>query len=92
MNYRRHEITLSDHRPISATFHLAVRTLDTRLYNSVKDSVLQSIASEYIPSILNHYKIRWLMDGTGCSHQAANEFLNKFGGELRLARDEIHNL
>ncbi|TPX70252.1 hypothetical protein SpCBS45565_g01896 [Spizellomyces sp. 'palustris'] len=86
--YTRFSPSISDHRPIAASFIVRVKSANNDLFVPVKGDVDAKLQF-YLSRAIEIEKIQWLCDVCGCSREVARTCLGDVGGELRLARDRI---
>ncbi|KAJ3020745.1 hypothetical protein HKX48_000275 [Thoreauomyces humboldtii] len=87
-SYQRYETSLSDHRPISATFTTRVKSVNAAQFRPVKQDV-EARLEAYLATEINAEKTCWLMAVSGCSPDMARSALEDSGGDLKLARDRV---
>ncbi|KAJ3415822.1 hypothetical protein HDV05_004095 [Chytridiales sp. JEL 0842] len=87
-SYERYECTISDHRPISATFDVQVKTVDFEKCEEVKLEADEA-AKQYFESLVLNAKAVWLAAVCQCAVDKASQVLQSCGGDLRDARNRL---
>ena len=74
LEYRRHEVRTSDHRPVSGIFKLRVKTIDTRKRTKVKEDCFQNF-KEVRRDMAEKASVDYLVIVLGVSEQEAKELI-----------------
>ncbi|KAI1615869.1 phosphatidylinositol-bisphosphatase [Exophiala viscosa] len=74
LEYRRHEVQTSDHRPVSGIFKLRIKTIDTRKRTKVKDTCYEQFA-EVRRRIAEKASTEYLVTTLGVGEQEARRLI-----------------
>ncbi|KAI8816840.1 uncharacterized protein EV422DRAFT_544186 [Fimicolochytrium jonesii] len=86
LHYTRHEAQLSDHRPISASFTVRVKSVNPHAFRPVKTD-METRMTTYLQHEIDTEKVRWLANVSGVAAEEARRVLDVTAGDLRSARD-----
>ncbi|KAJ3142927.1 hypothetical protein HDU90_002799 [Geranomyces variabilis] len=89
-SYCRYETSLSDHRPISATFTARVKSVNAAHFKPVKQDVEAKLQA-YLQREIEAEKVAWLVGRENMDPADASRILGEAGGELKAARDRMRS-
>lgn len=85
--YRRFEVQASDHRPISASFTISVKKIDSQLLSREIEESKRTMLDHFTRKVHSE-KVRWLCENFMLTVESSEEYLLKHKGDiLNTTRD-----